>query len=376
MIKTKILKAFVFLLILFSSIFMCDTKKVYALDNYGGYDRGYSDWSDQATGNPGEVQRIVYRYADALFATGCNVHNTNYETYDVEAYYNNVRNVTRKTLYQTCKWDPYNCRRDWCAREDWVNGPNGRDEIYQYDCYGDHDGESLWDCTRAGLECPSGSNGCLRWNEKVCVDSRTTWDGACGLINDGHNSFLGWSGWSNWSTTEYFDSNSRKVEWKYQYSYPYPPVLGLKSNWYFVGQTISALELKQNALATDIIDGLISSNVNVSRIKYADGTIVDNPSELDTSKEQTFILTCNVTNSRGLITIASKEYHIYDLNAHNDPNVVNPEDYTNVDIYDRFVSDEYLDTIHTKSIWQIDTGYQVALRNALSKDEGQHSPLN
>lgn len=370
----KVYKIMLCALMIFANLLIVNKpNEIKALSGYGGYDKGYSDWADTETGNPGEVRRTVWRYADAQFTNGCSKHDTNYETYDVDVYYNNEKYTNTQTLYKACKWDPYNCKRNVCDREGWVGG----DPILQKDCYHDHSDDPVrWDCTRAGLECPSGSYGCLRWSEWECLESHTEWNGPCGNINDGHEVFTGWGAWSEWSTTEYYDSNSRKVEWKYQYSYPYPPVLGLKTNFYFVGQTISALELKQNALATDIIDGLITLKVLVTKIEYADGNIVNNPEELDTTKAQTFKLTCQVSNSRGLTTIATKEYSIFDLNGDYDPEVVNPEEYTNVNIYDRFVSTEYLDTIHTKSIWEIDEGYKVALRSALAKDEGVKSSLN
>ena len=182
--------------------------------------------------------------------------------------------------------------------------------------------------------------------------------------------------WSDWSLDDTIPDNYEHWRMKYQYSWPFPPVLGLKTNWYFVGSTVSAEELKHNALATDICDGLISDRVQLEKIVYQDGTTVDNPSELDTSKQQVFTMYCSVTNSKGLTTYADKEYNIYDLSGDYYPGSINPDEFTDVDVYDRFVSKEYLDTIHAKSIWQVDIAYKNALSAALNKQEGVKTPLN
>ena len=182
--------------------------------------------------------------------------------------------------------------------------------------------------------------------------------------------------WSEWMLDDTIPDREEHWRMKYQYSWPYPPVLGLKTNFYFVGEDVSDTELKHNALATDICDGLISNQVKLDKIVYQDGTSVDNPTELDTSKAQTFIMYCSVTNSKGLTTYAEKEYPIYDLNGDYDPDEINPDEFTDVDVYDRFVSKEYLDTIHAKSIWQVDIAYKNALSSALNKQDGERTPLN
>ena len=164
----KIQKLLLCLTLLVAMMLTYSPNNVCALSGYGGYDRGYSDWSDTETGNPGEVRRTVWRYADAQFTSGCSVHDTNYETYDVDVYYNNEKNTRSQSIYTACRWDPYTCPKEYCDREGWYGG----DKILAYDCYRDHsDDPARWDCTRAGLECPSGSKGCLRWSEWTCLES-------------------------------------------------------------------------------------------------------------------------------------------------------------------------------------------------------------
>lgn len=343
----------------FIFLFNVFTTKVYAA-SYGGYDRGYSDWSDIQTGNPGEVQRTVWRYSDAIFYDSC-THSTAYPA-----------------LYETCKYDPYNCPREYCT------GSIVHQDPYYVRC-----GSSCccgrnydWVLT-TGPKCSDGlsSNICWACNEcdKCNGSTGTAYDGSCGNTANGYRAFKTWGAWSAWSTTQYYSSNKRRVEYKYQYSFPYPPVLALKTAYYFVASPLSINDLMLNAVATDIVDGVITPQVQFVKLVYENGTTITNRNEIvDTSREQTITLTCKVKNSRNLTTTATKEYHIYDLITPGltDPNSVNPSAYTNVDIYDRFISTDYIDTVNDNSLWDTDEAYKQALRNALDSTSGPHYELD
>lgn len=360
--KTWANKVLIFVLTLFFG-FSLTNKTVFA-EEYGGYDKGYSDWSDTRTGRQGEVQRTVWRYADANFKNSCVKSRANLPQY-----------------YADCWWDPYNCYykncNSWLTQSDPDHGECNRhcclgvDYAHPYPTYYKkcYDGTSR-NPGQYCYPCKTGSE-CQGWSEG--------WDGPCGNTQLGYKEFASWGAWSPWSTTQYYDSHTRKVEWKYQYSYPYPPVLALKTAYYFVGDAVSINDLKANAVATDICDGVITPQVQFVKLVYENGTVETDPTAfVDTTREQTIELTCKVTNSRNLTTTATKEYHIYDLFAASaaNPNEVNPDEFVDVNIYDRFISDKYMDSVNENSLWDTDDAYKQALQDALNSTSGTEHEVN
>lgn len=140
-----------------------------------------------------------------------------------------------------------------------------------------------------------------------------------------------------------------------------PPIITLKTNYYFVGDEVSVDDLKMNAKAYDEVDGDISDRVIIEKIEYANDVTIYNPLKLNTDQKQTPIITYSVTNSYGLSTSEKKAYQI--LDRHGDFNYEDKE----ANIYARFINETYLDDLNPKSIWVNNSEYSRQLNKVLKE---------
>lgn len=123
---------------------------------------------------------------------------------------------------------------------------------------------------------------------------------------------------------------------------------------------ISELLKIVNAKANDELDGDISKNIVVDYIKYEkDGTTINHPAYLDISKNQSVLISFSITNSGGKSSNTTRRYYILgkgeDIDVQDD-----------INIYSRFIEEEYLETLNDNSIWRNDD-YQEVLWQALEK---------
>ena len=138
-----------------------------------------------------------------------------------------------------------------------------------------------------------------------------------------------------------------------------PPIITLKTNYYFVGDKVSVDDLKLNAKAYDEVDGDISDKVRIEKIEYENNVTVYNPLELNTSTKQFPIITYSVTNSHGLSTIEKKAYAIMDKYG----DFIQEDEKVNV--YTRFIDKNYLDDLSDESIWTNNSEYSRLLQKIL-----------
>ena len=151
----------------------------------------YSNWTTERTGAPGEQSKTFYQYRDVKS------WNTTI-----------VKSTTFPTFYKTGTYSAgsYACGSHCAKWEDYV---------YKYDCNRNHSGDPLWDCTRAGIECPSGSYGCLRWDSR-CKNNVTDY---CTSTATGYYTPASWNNWSAWSASSVSQTTSREVRSKVFYSH-------------------------------------------------------------------------------------------------------------------------------------------------------------
>ena len=115
-----------------------------------------------------------------------------------------------------------------------------------------------------------------------------------------------------------------------------------------------------NARANDELEGDISNNIVVDYIKYEkDGTTINNPSSLDISKSQSVLISFSITNSGGKKSSTTRRYYILG----NGEDIVRQD---NTNIYSRFISEEYVNTLNDNSVWR-SADYQEVLRQAFEK---------
>ena len=120
-----------------------------------------------------------------------------------------------------------------------------------------------------------------------------------------------------------------------------------------------------NAKAIDELEGDISSEIKVDFITYEDKNVtVFNPSYLDISEEGNILIKFYVRNSDGVVASVERKYHILGLGE----NIENYSD--NIKIYTRYISEEYVDTLDSNSIWK-EADYQEILNKAFAKIRGE-----
>lgn len=160
---------------------------------------------------------------------------------------------------------------------------------------------------------------------------------------------------------------------------PTAPYMSTTQKYYYTDQTVTSDDLKQNANATDEIEGDISSRITIKTIEYSDGTVAENPTALDTSKEQTVKITYYVTNDRGGEVAKSDIVTI--VRAKPDGT---PEDHTNTDdpdgaggdyygtkIFARYIDKDTTYTLPGNSRWKTSSDYQSDL-DSMNKSGDQY----
>ena len=143
------------------------------------------------------------------------------------------------------------------------------------------------------------------------------------------------------------------------------PSLLIKSKVYYLNSTVTLADLLSVASARDDIDGDISSQIIVEKIEYEDGTVVNSPDSLDTTKVQQASITYSITNSQGKYVSKVSNVQIVAQRSASEEG--------DLQIYDRYIDEDYLDSLRDDSIWNTDEGYKNALEDAV-KQEG--TPIN
>ena len=116
-----------------------------------------------------------------------------------------------------------------------------------------------------------------------------------------------------------------------------------------------------NAKAIDEIEGDISHKIEIDYIVYENKDItVYIPSYLDLSSEGSVLIKFNVINSDGISTSLERRYYILGKGE----KIENYND--NIKIYTRYISEEYVDTLDSNSIWK-EADYQEILNKAFVK---------
>ena len=116
-----------------------------------------------------------------------------------------------------------------------------------------------------------------------------------------------------------------------------------------------------NAKAIDEIEGDISHKIEIDYIVYENKDItVYIPSYLDLSDEGSILIKFNVINSDGISTSLERRYYILGKGE----KIENYND--NIKIYTRYISEEYVDTLDSNSIWK-EADYQEILNKAFVK---------
>lgn len=142
------------------------------------------------------------------------------------------------------------------------------------------------------------------------------------------------------------------------------PVLKTRETYYMKGTSLPINKvISENSKATDREDGEISNRITITKVRYdSTGRVVNNPTELDTSKKDDILVTYQVTDSYGHVVTKTDYVHIKTVDPE-DPG----DDGEDPLIYSRFISKGYEDTLETNSKWRLNSSYRSTLNNALNK---------
>lgn len=148
-----------------------------------------------------------------------------------------------------------------------------------------------------------------------------------------------------------------------------PPTIIAKTYYWWVGDYGDSYkvpvypDLKSMATALSELDGDISNKIIIERITYADGTIVDNPTTINTTKAQNFVAEFSVTDSNGNIAYTSQTYIILSNEA---PEISDDGNIADYYVYQRYI-DERKIALDNNSEWQTNSGYKTILDEAVNK---------
>lgn len=147
------------------------------------------------------------------------------------------------------------------------------------------------------------------------------------------------------------------------------PTIVAKTDYWWVDDDADIYdELKENATAISELDGDLSDSIIVTRITYADGEIVDYPTEDDkikTTIAQNFVAEFEVTDSNGTTAYASQTYQVLDRSL----KPVQRSENSNYYVYQRYI-DERKAALDVNSEWQTSSGYKQVLDSAINDDSG------
>lgn len=194
-----------------------------------------------------------------------------------------------------------------------------------------------------------------------------------GYVRDGYT-FNGWNTRADGTGTSYTDrqsvinltSTSNGTVTLYAQWKVIPPELDTKKSYYYKDSVITVNEIIQdNASASDVVEGNITDKIVITKFTYPDGTVVTNPSTLDTSKLGEVTVEYSVTNDRGATVTETNIVTIVERGSSTDSQTDQPL------IYSRFISDEDLwdgtnaiDSLHTDSVWRTPE-YRSQLNDAI-----------
>lgn len=120
---------------------------------------------------------------------------------------------------------------------------------------------------------------------------------------------------------------------------------------------IDELIKRVNGTAKDELDGDISKDIKVSKIVYNSNLTVNNPDCLDISNAGYVDVTFYVINSGDMRVEVTRRFYILDKGEE-------IEDYdSGIKIFSRYISEEFKDSLDSKSIWRI-SDYADVLSNA------------
>ena len=148
------------------------------------------------------------------------------------------------------------------------------------------------------------------------------------------------------------------------------PSITAKSNYYMEKDTVTSDMLKTNASATDDLETseYITSKITIKRITYEDGSVVENPTNLDTSKEQTVKVTYSVKNDRGGETEIAQTVKVVPKTHGGPIDETNPDGSPN--IFARYINKDSEYTLPGNSKWRTED-YQNELES-LDKSGDQY----
>lgn len=143
-----------------------------------------------------------------------------------------------------------------------------------------------------------------------------------------------------------------------------PPTLYIGYTYFDKDDTpisIDDLVDRVNGRALDELDGDISKDIKVSQIIYEqNGSITNNPDNLDISSAGTVYITFYVYNSGNVKAELKRRYYILDYGQ-------DIEDYSgDLKIYSRYINEEFKGTLSDGSIWK-ESDYAYVLNEAYRK---------
>ena len=206
-------------------------------------------------------------------------------------------------------------------------------------------------------------------------DQKISWDKPTKLNKNEYtrdkSDFIGWNtepdGSGTWfkdeeTVTNLTDGNKTFIiyaQWDDE------PVLKTRPGAYMVNTDLPIDKIiDENASATDREDEDIEEKIIVTQIRYNDtGTIVKNPTSIDSSHARTVEVTYQVTDSYGHTKTKTDTVTIISLEYEDAPG----DDGNNPMIYSRFIADGYQDTLESNSKWNHEDDYKNALTSALQK---------
>lgn len=142
------------------------------------------------------------------------------------------------------------------------------------------------------------------------------------------------------------------------------PELTVNKSYYFTGDSVTDDTLKQNAVATDLIESAesINNNISIPLVVYEDGTKEVNPTEIDTSSAQTVLVYYRVDNNRGGFMEKPEIVTLVDESA----NYSTFEQENN--IYSRYIESDSTGTLKSDSVWKKKDDYSAALLQSISRE--------
>lgn len=131
------------------------------------------------------------------------------------------------------------------------------------------------------------------------------------------------------------------------------PILEIDKKYLYEDDDIE--DIRRLPKATDELDGDISSKIVITNIKYDDtGESYNYPSSFDPFISDTIHVSYEVENNDGVKT--NKTVILY---------ILRDGKFIDLKIYDRYIKEEYLDTLESNSIWK-SPDYSLALKKALN----------